>query len=334
MTHPTTTARLRLAANVGLFAAFVAAAPCASAQTAAARSTTAATKAAATITVQHAKGSATVPFAPKRVVVYDLASLDTMQALKLPVTGLAKANFPAYMKGYADAKYQAAGSLFIPDFDALSQIQPDLIVVAGRSASKYEVLSKIAPTLDLSVRNGHLLDDMERNVTTLASLWGQQAQGQQLMLRVRAEVDATRALAAQQEAGLLVLAVNTNISGQAPGSRFGLLHDVLGVQPAVAADPSKPRGIPLKMDDIAKINPPWLYVIDRNTGTGTATDRDGKPVVPSQALFNNDLIKATNAGKNGRVVFLDPQIWYLLGVAGPQAMLSNLAQLKEVWSRR
>ena len=334
MTHHTTTARLRCAATAGLFAAFVAAAPFASAQTAAAHSTTAATKPAATVTVQHAKGSAAVPFAPKRVVVYDLASLDTMQALNLTVTGLAKANFPAYMKGYADAKYQAAGSLFIPDFDALSQIQPDLIVVAGRSASKYEVLSKIAPTLDLSVRNGHLLDDMERNVTTLASLWGQQAQGQQLMQRVRAEVDATRALAAQQEAGLLVLAVNTNISGQVPGSRFGLLHDVLGVKPAVAADPSKPRGIPLKMDDIAKINPPWLYVIDRNAGTGTATDRDGKPVVPSKELFNNETIQATNAGKNGRVVFLDPQIWYLLGVAGPQAMLSNLAQLKEVWSRR
>lgn len=171
--HTTTTARLRWAATAGLFAAVVAAAPFASAQTAAAHSKTAAAKAAATITVQHAKGSATVPFAPKRVVVYNLASLDAMQALKLPVTGLAKANFPAYMKGYADAKYQAAGSLFIPDFDALSQIQPDLIVVAGRSASKYEVLSKIAPTLDLSMRNGHLLDDMERNVTTLSSLWGQ-----------------------------------------------------------------------------------------------------------------------------------------------------------------
>ena len=109
---------------------------------------------------------------------------------------------------------------------------------------------------------------------------------------------------------------------------------MLGVKPAVAADPSKPRGIPLKMEDIAKINPPWLYVIDRNAGTGTATDREGKPVVPSQELFDNDMIRGTDAGKNRRVVFLDPQIWYLLGVAGPQAMLNNLAQLKEVWSRR
>ena len=334
MTPISPSARLRPVVSACALAAAIVAAPWAFAQTAAKPGKESAQIAAKTLTVQHAKGTATVPFAPKRVVVYDLASLDTMQALNLPVTGLAKANFPAYMKAYSDAKYTAAGTLFIPDYEALSQIQPDLIVVAGRSASKYEILSKIAPTLDLSVNNAHLLDDMQRNVNTLASLWGKQAQGEQLMQRVRSEVESTRALAAQQEPGLLVLAVSRNMSGQAPGSRFGLLYDVLGVKPAVAADPSKPRGIPLKMEDIAKINPPWLYVIDRNAGTGTATDREGKPVVPSQELFDNDMIRGTDAGKNRRVVFLDPQIWYLLGVAGPQAMLNNLAQLKEVWSRR
>ena len=288
----------------------------------------------ATITVQHARGSVTVPYAPKRVVVYDLASLDTMQALKLPVAGLAKANFPAYMKGYADARYAVAGSLFEPDFDALSRLQPDLIVIAGRSAGKFDILSKIAPTIDLTVNNQHLLDDMQRNVNTLASLWGKQGEGQQLMQRVRAEVDSTRAIAQQQDTGLLVLAVSKNMNGQTPGSRFGLLYDVLGVKPALPADLAKPRGVPLQMDDIAKINPSWLYVIDRNAGTGSTTDREGKPVVASQELFDNDTIKNTEAGKKGRVVFLEPRIWYLLGVAGPQAMLHNAAQLREVWGHR
>ena len=288
----------------------------------------------ATISVQHAKGTATVPLAPKRVVVYDLAALDTMHALQLPVTGVPKANYPQYMAGYADAKYTVAGSLFEPDYDVLSRLQPDLIVIAGRSASKFDILNKIAPTIDLSVNNQRLLDDMQRNVTTLASLWGKQAQGAQLMQRVRADVDSTRAIAQQKDAGLLVLAVSQNMSGQTPGSRFGLLHDVLGVKPALPADASKPRGVPLKMDDIAQINPQWLYVIDRNAGTGSTTGRDGKPVVPSKELFDNDTIKTTDAYKKGQLVFVDPQIWYLLGVAGPQAMLHNTAQLKEVWGRR
>ena len=282
----------------------------------------------AQITVQHAKGAATVPLKPQRVVVYDLAALDVMHSLQLPVAGVAKADYPDYLQSYAGAKYQAAGSLFIPDYEALSRIKPDLIVVAGRSAAKYDVLSKIAPTLDLSVNGQQLLADMERNVTTLASLYGKQAQGQQLMTKVRGEVDALKAVAARAEPGLLVLAVNTNMSAQPPGARFGLLHDVLGIQPLLAADPSKPRGVPMKMDDIARLNPAWIYVIDRNAATGTQTDKEGKPVIASQQLFDNAQIQGTQAGQKGRVVFLDPKGWYLLGSAGPTAMLRNVAQIK------
>ena len=46
------------------------------------------------LTVQHARGQAQVPAAPRRVVVYDLASLDTMQALGLPVAGVPRAQLP------------------------------------------------------------------------------------------------------------------------------------------------------------------------------------------------------------------------------------------------
>jgi iron complex transport system substrate-binding protein len=328
MTQPLTTACWRASAAAALATSLLAA-PAAFAQ-----STTSAPKALATITVQHAKGSTVVPLAPQRVVVYDLASLDTMQALNLPVTALAKANFPSYMQAYADARYLPAGTLFEPDYDALSQIRPDLIVVAGRSASKYDILSKIAPTVDLSVNNQQLLADMQRNVMALASLWGKQTQGEQLMQRVRSEVESTRALAQQQAPGLLVLAISTMINAQPPGARFGLLHDVLGVKPAIPADASKPRGVPMKMEDISQLNPAWLYVIDRNAGTGSTTGRDGKPVVASTELFNNEAIRNSAAGRQGRVVFLDPQAWYLLGVAGPQAMLHTTAQLKADWQAK
>ena len=206
-------------------------------------------------------------------------------------------------------------------------------MVAGRSASKYETLSRIAPTLDLSTSGQDLLGDMQRNVTALASLWGKQAQGAQLMQQVRSDVQATRAAAAKAAPGLLVLAVNRNMSGQTPGSRFGLLHDVLGVKPALPADPAQARGIALKMEDIARIDPEWLFVIDRNAGTGSTRDKDGKPVVPSRELFDNDTIKNTRAGRRQQVVFVDPQLWYLLGSSGPQAMRANAQQIRAAFER-
>lgn len=287
----------------------------------------------ATLKIEHAKGVTEEPLKPQRVVVYDLAALDVMQALNLPVVGVPKAQFPHYLAAYADARYQVAGSMFEPDYEVLSQLQPDLIVVAGRSSAKYETLSKIAPTLDLSGGKLPLLDGMQRNVMALASLWGQQARGQQLMQQVRAEVDALKSVAAKAGPGLLVLAVNRNMSGQAPGSRFGLIHDVMGVQPAVPADSAKPRGLPLKMEDIARINPQWLYVIDRNAGTGTTQDKDGQPVLPSKELFDNEIIRNTDAGKKQQVVFVDPKNWYLLGSAGPTAMRENVAQIRAALTR-
>jgi iron complex transport system substrate-binding protein len=54
----------------------------------------------------------------------------------------------------------------------------------------------------------------------LASLWGKQAQGEQLMQQVRSDVQATRAAAAKAAPGLLVLAVNKNMS--APDAGFAL----------------------------------------------------------------------------------------------------------------
>lgn len=282
------------------------------------------------VTVQHAKGSTQVPAAPKRVVVYDLATLDAMQALGIPVTGVPKAQFPAYMAGYADNKYTVAGSLFAPDYEVLSQIQPDLIIVGGRSAGKYDILSKIAPTIDLSVDRSRMLTDIERNVMQLSALYGKQAQGQALVAKMQQEVGALRQLAGQAAPGLLVMAVNEKLMPMASGARFGFLFDVFGAKSAVTAKDLPVRGGPAyTFDHLAKLNPAWIYVIDRNTGTGSAAG--GGAIIPSQKVFDNAQVKATVAGQKGQVVFLDPKGWYLMGSTGPTALLNNVAQLKQVY---
>lgn len=287
--------------------------------------------AASSISVVHAKGSTQVTKTPQRVVVYDLASLDAMQALGIPVTGgVAKAQYPQYMAGYSAATYKVAGSLFEPDYGALSEIRPDLIIVAGRSAAKYDVLSKIAPTVDFSVNSKNMLNDMERNLTQLGLLFGKQVQSQALASKIRSEVAELRQLSSQAAPGLLLMAVNERIMPNAPGSRFGFLFDVLGVKSAITAQDIPPRGTAYTFEDVAKLNPAWIYVIDRNTGTGSAAG--GGAIIPSQQVFDNALIKGTTAGQKGQVVFLDPKGWYLMGSTGPTAMLNNIAQLKQAYT--
>lgn len=268
--------------------------------------------------------------APQRVVVYDLATLDTMQALGIPVAGVPKAQFPQYMAGYADAKYAVAGSLFEPDYAVLSQIQPDLIIVGGRSAAKAEVLGKVAPTLDFSVKPATMLQDMERNITKIAEMYGKQAQGQALVAKIQREVAELKQLAGKAQPGVLLMAVNERIMPQAPGSRFGFLFDVLGAQSQLTAKDLPARGGPaFTFEDLAKLQPQWLYVIDRNTAVGAAAG--GGEIIPSTQVFDNALVKGTPAGQKGQVVFLDPKGWYLMGSTGPTALLNNVAQLKQAY---
>lgn len=283
------------------------------------------------VNLQHAQGTLTLKSQPQRVVVFDLATLDTMQTLGIPVAGVPKAQFPQYMAGYADAKYSVAGSLFEPDYDALSKIKPDLIIVGGRSAAKYEVLSKIAPTADFSVKSGQMLQDIRRNVTEIAKVYGKQAQGDALASKIDNDVNEVRALAQKAAPGVLLMAINERIMPQAPGSRFGFLFDVFGAKSMLTAKDLPVRGGPAyTFDDLAKLNPEWIYVIDRNTGVGSAAG--GGEIVAAQKVFDNDAVKRTAAGQKGQVVFLDPKGWYLMGGTGPTALLGNLQQLKQAYT--
>lgn len=282
------------------------------------------------VTVHHAKGSTEVVRAPQRVVVFDLTALDAMHTLGLPVAGVPKAQLPDYLRSYAAPRYTVAGSLFEPDYDALSRLRPDLIIVGGRSSAKFELLSKMAPTVDFSVRASHMLEDMDRAVTELAGLYGKQDQGRALMKQVRGEVDSLRPLASQAAPGVLLMAINEKIMPQAPGARFGFLFDVLGAQSLLTAKDVPARGGPaFGFDDLAKLQPQWIYVIDRNTATGSAPG--GGAMVPSTQVFDNAQVRSTPAGQKNQVVFLDPKGWYLMGSSGPTAMLRNVAQLKQVY---
>ena len=107
---------------------------------------------AAPLSVRHAGGMTSLPGAPRRAVVYDLGALDALHALGVPasaVAGVPRAQLPRYLDSFAQRP--AAGGLFEPDYEALSRLAPDLIIVGGRSAGKAEVLGRIAPTLDLSL---------------------------------------------------------------------------------------------------------------------------------------------------------------------------------------
>lgn len=277
------------------------------------------TASAADIVIKHKQGETTLAAKPGKVLVFDLASLDTLAALGVDVAGVPGGGKPDYLKEFNDDKYLKIGTLFEPDFEAVNAAEPDLIIVAGRSAAKYPDLAKIAPTIDLSVDAKNYLAEARDNVATLAGLFDKKAEGDALLAKLDSSVADLKALAAGKGKGLLILTTGGKMSAFGPGSRFGMLHSAYGITPAAETEHVGNHGQAISFEYILETNPDWLFVIDRDAAIG----REGSAATQ---LLDNQVVHQTKAWQAGKVVYLDAAAWYLVG-GGISSMQRTVDQL-------
>ncbi|MDW5327932.1 iron-siderophore ABC transporter substrate-binding protein [Plantactinospora sp. KLBMP9567] len=105
-----------------------------------------------TRTITHAMGSTEVPAQPKRVVVLDSDKIDTALSLGVVPIGAAQAGevagWPSYFGADKVAGIKQVGLLTEPDLEAITALQPDLILGSKfRQEKFYDELSAIAPTV-------------------------------------------------------------------------------------------------------------------------------------------------------------------------------------------
>lgn len=276
-----------------------------------------------TVQIKHASGATAVPASPKKVIVLDATTLDTLAALDVSVAGVPTISATNKTLPRQLARYNSVpkvGTLFEPDYEKIHGARPDLIIVGGRSQAKYAELAKIAPTIDMTVDRTKLVDSAKANVNTLAALFGKQARAKELLAKLDTSIANLKTQAANGGTGLIVLTTGGKMSAYGPGSRFGVLHDTFGIKPAVAKLDTSNHGQAISHEFIQKTNPDWLFVIDRDAAIG----REG---VAAARFLDNELVRQTTAWKNKQVVYLDGFNWYTLGGAGLNAMQANVDQL-------
>ncbi|MFJ4294311.1 siderophore ABC transporter substrate-binding protein [Cupriavidus sp. NPDC089707] len=280
------------------------------------------------IPVKHAKGTTEVPDHPARIAVFDMATLDTLRVLQVPVAGVPDSKFPGKLSMYQDARYARLGTVSEPDLAAIRALAPQLIVVGGRSAVRYDELAQLAPTLDLSPGRDDLVGSVAAHAELLGRLTGREAQAAQQVAALRAAVSQLQAITANTGTGLVILTTGGKISAQPPGTRFGVIHQAFGIRPVIATAPEDgARGLPMTPQDIRKADPDWLLVIDRDAAIG----REG---ASARALLDVAPMHGAKAWQRGQVVYLDPANWYLLGGAGLGAMQDNVRQVAEAFGKR
>lgn len=274
---------------------------------------------AADITIRHPQGETKLAETPKKVVTFDLAALDTMDALGVPVAGVPKALMPDYLQKYVTGPVPKVGTLFEPDYEAIAELQPDLIIVTARSASKFKELSAIAPTVDMSVDGNDFLKQSEANIRTLAKVFNKESEANRLIEKLNSSTAELKQKTKNAGKGLLVLTTGGKMSTYGPGSRFGVLFSDYGMTPADATIKADNHGQPISYEYILEKNPDWLFVIDRDASIGNKGEAASK-------LLDNDIVRRTTAWQKGHVVYLDGLSLYVVG-GGLTALQNTVDQL-------
>lgn len=286
------------------------------------------------LTVQHVQGSLTLNESPKRVVVFDLAVLDTLDALGIQVLGVPQLSGPEHLKQYQGQEYTRVGTLFEPDYAAVEALQPDLIIIAGRSRAAYEKLTALAPTIDMTLAADPFVEGVRGNLQLLGKIFDQEQQAAQLDAELQ-QAFATVQAKSKGLSSVTLFTINGAIMTHAPGERFGMLYELLGTRSTAEAGESIPRGQPrpaadspearqmrekqrARLDAALAQQPDWLVVLDR----GAATGGEGKAV---ETLGNDAAVAATTAWQQGKVYYLDPATWYI-ATGGYQGLMSTLKE--------
>jgi iron complex transport system substrate-binding protein len=271
------------------------------------------------ITVTHARGETAVPQNPVKVLVFDLASLDTLDALGVEVAGVPSGRLPDYLERYGSGDHIKVGTLFEPDYEAVNAAEPDLIIVGGRSAAKYDDLAKFAPTIDLTVDRGNYLASVRSNAETLGRIFGKEEAVAEKLASFESSVEALRALAGDAGNGLVILTTGGRMSAHGPGSRFDLIYSDFGISPAVEGLDTGNHGQAISFEFILETNPDWLFVVDRDAAIG----REGQA---AKELLDNEIVGKSTAWQQDQVVYLDPVAWYLVG-GGLTALQKSVDQI-------
>ena len=262
------------------------------------------------ITIVHKLGTTVVQHRPQRVAVLDMNEVDFLDQLGVPVAGMVKDYVPHFLTRYKDDQgISDLGAIVQPNLERIHALQPDLILMTSIQANHYQELSQIAPTVhfDVDYQNSESkhIEVVKQHLLTLGRIFGKEdiasRKAQELDARV---ADARKVTQDRPEKALIVLHNNGAFSSFAVQSRYGFVFDALGVKPASSAIEAGLHGQPISSEFIQQANPDIIYVVDR-----TAV-MEHRPVMTA-AQMANPLLRQTNAWKNGRVVFVDADAWYI-----------------------
>nr|WP_302649701.1 ABC transporter substrate-binding protein [uncultured Agathobaculum sp.] len=265
-----------------------------------------------------------VPYEPQRIAALDMASLDILDALGVGdrVVGTATTSLD-YLQSYIRDDIANLGTIKEADLEAVMACEPDVIFIGGRLAASYDALSEIAPVVYLSTDTElGVVESVRQNAATIASLFGLEDQVDGLMADFGSRIAALQAAAADKTA-IVGMCTSGSFNVLGNDGRCSLIGREVGFN-NVGVDANidtSTHGNEASFEFIVEKAPDYIFVLDRDAAIGT----DGAQL--AQDIMENELVKSTDAYKNGHLIYLaHPAVWYTAegGIHALDLMLSDL----------
>lgn len=265
------------------------------------------------ITINHSAGETKVTKKPKTVVVLDYGSIDILDTMGVEVAGLPKSStLPAYLEKYKSDEYIDIGSLKEPNLEKINELNPDLIIIESRQAELYKDFSEIAPTIQLGTEGTDYFASVEKNVNTLAEIFNKEDIAKEELKKLELRVNSVKEKVQSENLNALVnLVSDGSMSIYGEGSRFNSIYGNFGFTTTDKDIEVSNHGQSISYEYLAEKNPNYLFVIDK----AAATQKESQP---AKEIVETELVKTTDAYKNGNIVYLDSSAWYI-GGAGLKA---------------
>ena len=250
-------------------------------------------------------GSLGSAMADPKGVVMDFGALDTIDALGASeaVIAVAKNSAPEYLNKYTAETYQSTGGLKDANLELVGSLKPDFIVISGRLGGSFDDFQKIAPTINFSGSEDYL-GSAKANIVAVGKAVGKEAEANAAWDKLDAKIKEVAVKNSASPKKAVVVLHNDGKIGVSNSSGYAtLVHEVAGIK---RADEKKYEGrVAADTKYFTDMNPDIIFVVDRSAAIGAT---------PMKAdYFQAAEFADVQAVKDGKVIVLNPKLWYLSG---------------------
>ncbi len=267
-----------------------------------------------TVEITDIHGVVTVPVNPKNVVSLDNRTFETLSAWGVKLVAVPKGVMPADSSYVKDTTVQDIGDHREPNLEVLAAANPDLVIVGQRFAGYYDEIKKLVPNaavIDLNfdvsetaANSGeNLINGFKSTTAALGKIFEKTAEADKLIADLDTSIAAAKKAYNGTDKIMSVIVSGGTIGFSAPksGRVWGPLYEVFNWTPALTVDGSTSdhQGDEVSVEAIAKSNPDWIFVLDRDASIASSTD-----AVPAKdVIANSPALQNVTAVTKNQVVY-------------------------------